>query len=466
MTSQPKAANQAPWRQDNEPSRNAVPPPADDFAASWTSPETTKNVQPRQPAHGAPPQTNGWTDDTNSSPRISPVKPRSVDKGFAADSGAFPGQGPRTEPRAQPVNSSNVPTPAQPTVTPANTASPKPGLFNLDDSAMDQLFKHNLGVDEDSKSMAGAPNVSYPTATQPIPEPTVTAPAQTEAQNQPSTGLFSIDDSVIDRIFADLVVEQQNDVTPKGPTTDFSGQIASAAERHVVSEPPALPNAQLGQPPYGAAETSNVPPAKSFSESHALPPHQVSPGTDINQQFGAASAAPPPKVQGVGRLDSRVDTNIDQGSGRIASIGKFLLDQKDIEKLGKITDSDLSNSSMRILTREAAQELQQLLHLIGQQEGVIGSVIVGHDGLLIANVMPADVDAESVGQWALGIYMNTATSIKKIGQDRVHQIVGKTPRGYIVIADFGGGLLVTMSNGQDTDALIPLMRSITQLVSQ
>jgi predicted regulator of Ras-like GTPase activity (Roadblock/LC7/MglB family) len=177
-------------------------------------------------------------------------------------------------------------------------------------------------------------------------------------------------------------------------------------------------------------------------------------------------SAPPPKIEGIGRLDSRADTSNDQGSGRIASIGKFLLDQKDLEKITKLTDSDLSDSSMRILTTEAAQELNTLLHHIGTIPSVIGSVIVGHDGLLIANTMPQDIEAESIGQWAMGIYMNTTDNILKMNQKKVHQIVGKTPRGYIVIADFGGGLLVTISDGQETNTLIPLLRSITQLVAQ
>lgn len=177
-----------------------------------------------------------------------------------------------------------------------------------------------------------------------------------------------------------------------------------------------------------------------------------------------APAVPPPKIEGVGRLDSRVDHNQDAGSGRISSIGKFLLDQKDFEKIGKMSNADLTDSSMKILTQEAASELTSLLHHIAGQNAVVGSVIVGHDGLLIANTMPPEMDAESVGVWALGVYMNTQHVVRKMGQNTVHQIVSKTPKGYLVIADFGGGLLVVLSDGKDTDTLIPLMRSITQLI--
>ena len=87
------------------------------------------------------------------------------------------------------------------------------------------------------------------------------------------------------------------------------------------------------------------------------------------------------------------------------------------EKIGKLTTSDINETKMRILTMEAAGELQGLLHHIGTLDKVVGSVIVGHDGLLIANTMPPDLDAESIGVWALGVYMNTEHVVKKMGQD-------------------------------------------------
>jgi predicted regulator of Ras-like GTPase activity (Roadblock/LC7/MglB family) len=245
--------------------------------------------------------------------------------------------------------------------------------------------------------------------------------------------LFAIDDSVIDKIFEDNLGVKDANV----PNINVNQAVKTISEAAAAPQmpPPAPPMPQMPQMPQAMAAP-------------------------------AAPQMPPPKIEGVGRLDSRTDVAADSGSGRIASIGKFLLDQKDLEKIGKITGSDLSDTKMRILTMEAAQELQQLLHHIGTQATVVGSVIVGHDGLLIANTMPSDMDAESIGVWALGVYMNTEHVIKKMGQDRVHQIVSRTPRGYLVIADFGGGLLVTVSDGKDTDTLIPLMRSITQLVAQ
>ena len=144
------------------------------------------------------------------------------------------------------------------------------------------------------------------------------------------------------------------------------------------------------------------------------------------------------------------------------STGKFLLKQSDIEQLQKISESEQSELRTRMLTIEASEDLQTLLVEIGSLKGVLGCLIVGHDGLLIANTMPEEVDAESIGVWCLGEYMNTEHVMKKMGHERVHQIVNRTARGCIVVAEFGGGLLVAIIEEEN---LVEVMRKITDLVS-
>jgi predicted regulator of Ras-like GTPase activity (Roadblock/LC7/MglB family) len=158
----------------------------------------------------------------------------------------------------------------------------------------------------------------------------------------------------------------------------------------------------------------------------------------------------PAKFVGAG-LDNRPGVTGDVGLGRFYSIGKFSLE--DLEKIGNIITSDLSDTQ-RWLTREAAIELQSLLQSVASQAGVIGSVVVGNDGLLIASTLPPEMDGEQIGVWALAVFMNTQNAAMKLGHDRVYQIVAKTPRGYIVIADFGSGLLVTVTDTRETDAPI------------
>ncbi|MBS1956810.1 MAG: roadblock/LC7 domain-containing protein [Cyanobacteria bacterium SZAS-4] len=430
---------------------------------------------PTQPSFGAPPQPFGAQPAAAADaggPKISAITPRSA---APAEPPPMPGMDRRNpSPFAMPGAAPQTMAPPQPMASPFAQPEPVPvaaavaqpsqknGLFDLDDSAMDELFSKNLGVNEQAtpSNQAGQPQQaaapvfqSPPVMAQQPPAPPANPFSRPAPQMAPS----------MPNPFAPLSAPPAQ---PAPPPQQPQAQPAWG------QQPPAPPSMQ--QPPQqgGLFSIDDSMIDKIFADNAAPQPPQVAAAPQFNvneavKEFAeVAQNVPPPKIAGVGRLDSRTDTAADAGSGRIASIGKFLLDQKDLEKIGKLTGSDLSETKMRILTMEAAQELQTLLQHIGTQETVIGSVIVGHDGLLIANTMPPDIDAESMGVWALGLYMSTEMVIKKMGQDRVHQIVSRTPKGYVVIADFGGGLLVTVSDGKDTDTLIPLMRSITQLVAQ
>jgi predicted regulator of Ras-like GTPase activity (Roadblock/LC7/MglB family) len=304
------------------------------------------------------------------------------------------------------------------------------------------------------------------------------------APQQTKSGLFQVDDGDMDNLFdkvllnpaaeaaqANAAVQQQQQQpmgappapppmgfggAPPQPQQPGNGQYPPQGAMPGMPAAPAMPGMPGGMPgmPGAPGGMPGMPPAP-------MPAPEAPPAVGYVPQN---SNVPPPKIEGIGKLDASADV-AETGSGRIAAIGKFLLDQKDLEKLSKITAADQQDIKMRILTLEASEDLQTLLSEIGGQEKVIGSVIVGHDGLLIANTMPEEVDAESIGVWALGVYMNTEHVTKKMGHERVHQVVSRTPRGYVVIADFGGGLLVTITEGTDTDTLIPLMRKITDLVS-
>jgi predicted regulator of Ras-like GTPase activity (Roadblock/LC7/MglB family) len=351
---------------------------------------------------------------------------------------------------------------AAPAQAPLATAKQN-GLFNLDDSAMDELFMKNLGVTEGPPGPAtatpaflAAPVPNQPPANPFMKSPPPQAPGPQTQQANPFAPLANPQ--------AAQMPTQQLQQMPQGAPQPAWGGAPPA--------PPAPPQQQQqGGPGLFSIDDSMI--DRIFSDEAPPQPAGAPPTFNVGKVneavreiVQAVPLVPITKIDGIGKLDTKAESTDNVGGGRIASIGKFLLDQKDLEKIGKLTNSDLSESKMRILTTDAAQELQNLLHHIGAQKTVLGSVIVGHDGLLIANTMPNDLDAESIGVWALGIYMNTENVLRKMGQERVYQIVARTIKGYVVIADFGGGLLVTVSDGKDTDALIPLMRAITQLVAQ
>lgn len=394
-------------------------------------------------------------------------------------------------------------------------------LFKFNDRDMDELFSQNLGVRElavptkstkkiiQESEVLPAKQIIVETNQQensifeevstPSPLPAVPASAvntnNNQVNNQPipandssgsinkvadaNTLLAPLDDNMIDQIFsASLGIPEQaasKRTIPSVPSLDHmavlpgqSEQVAPATNlptpnRSSIGQAQSNPFSQIQSPTnITAGDAPEAPPAVNARSSNTAKPQ---PGRGSAEPSKPSTSAPKTKIPGVGRLDSRGDSLPDSGSGRIASIGKFLLDNKDLEKIGKITGSDLSESSLRTLTLEASQELKNLLAQIDCLQGVIGTVIVGHDGLLIANTLPAETDAESLGVWGMGVYMGTTHVVDKLGNDKVRQIVSQTDRGYLVIANFGAGLLITLTNPLLIDNLLPLMRTITQLVA-
>ncbi len=413
---------------------------------------------------------------------------------------------------------SSEPKTVLPSLAPANTAKVEDEgqhLFKFDDGAIDKLFSNNLGVHErsvsastqSSTSLPPAPVMPPPTATpeissmppsmQPVSQPAMqpaseprpatiapdmiapatstpaissassaqfstsaaqapvpgnipqAAPATSSDNQGKANSLFAIDDNMIDRIFTDHlgVPEQVSKDAFKSPAVQ-----AALPEIEANQEMTFVPN-------------DYVTPT-SLSENTTVPPVQAELRKEL-EQFGNSSSyvSGKQKVAGVGRLDNRVEPSSDPGSGRIASIGKFLLDSKDLEKIGRITASDLSEGKMRTLTLEANEELKTLLRQIDAQQGVLGTLVVGHDGLLIAHTMSQDADAETLGVEAFGVFMGTVQIVEKLGDENVRQIVSQTNQGYLIIANFGAGLLVTLTNPIMLDKLLPLMRTITQLVA-
>jgi predicted regulator of Ras-like GTPase activity (Roadblock/LC7/MglB family) len=110
--------------------------------------------------------------------------------------------------------------------------------------------------------------------------------------------------------------------------------------------------------------------------------------------------------------------------------------------------------------------LSQYLACLSQDSAVIGSVMFGNDGFVLADTMPPDFDTESIGVWALGLYMNTENVSKKMGYPRVRHFISRTSCGTFLVADFGDRLVATLSDGKDMETLTRLIGRISKLPPQ
>jgi len=94
------------------------------------------------------------------------------------------------------------------------------------------------------------------------------------------------------------------------------------------------------------------------------------------------------------------------------------------------------------------ERFSRILDTLITEPGVIGALIVGLDGTLVADKLPPEYDRETIGIMSLGVYINTVNSAKKLGQNHLHQMVCQTKMGCLVIANLGDVLLITVSDSQ------------------
>lgn len=182
------------------------------------------------------------------------------------------------------------------------------------------------------------------------------------------------------------------------------------------------------------------------------------------------SSGPYPKISEIDLNKARAarlatTDNTSESSGRIKGLGKFLLDEQSEAAIGNLSSSNRNLSHARILSDEEALALQECLSPIESIQGVAGCIVLGYDGMIVMNTLPAHADQDALSAWALLTYMNTHELIRVVGHTKLRQFVSRTFSGYLLLADFGQGLLLAVSDNASREAILPLMKSIRKVTA-
>jgi predicted regulator of Ras-like GTPase activity (Roadblock/LC7/MglB family) len=220
------------------------------------------------------------------------------------------------------------------------------------------------------------------------------------------------------------------------------------------------------------------------SRSSSLPIEAI--GDRINQLFNEPEQSKPPTIvaqpaiqsehaqqssvmendvneclASLGRLaEVRYATN---NPGTIKDFGRFLLTDDTMEKIQNVIQKGLSHSNARVITLDAARQMAAALDPILKVQGVVGYMVCGYDGLPITSALPNEIDVESLGGCSLVSYMNSHHIIKVMGHAHIKQLMMQTQSGYMLLADFGKGILVTLSNERDAAVLAKLSETVESI---
>lgn len=200
-------------------------------------------------------------------------------------------------------------------------------------------------------------------------------------------------------------------------------------------------------------QVESSPPTKPWQEIREKDALQ-----QLQQKTGPMDSDVNACLSSVGRLaDIRYATN---SPGNINNLGKFLLTDDAVASIETCISNGQGQSHARVITLDAAMQLEAALEPIVRTPGVAGYMVLGYDGFVIGNKLSADIDVELLAGCALVTYMNSHSIMKVMGYTKLRQMVCKNSAGNMILADFGKGFLVTLTGETDAALLASLCQTI------
>jgi len=286
-----------------------------------------------------------------------------------------------------------------------------------------------------------------------------------EAEAEPTEGdgesesLFALGDSDVDDIFAGLAGDQLdvNAETLKKvkdgdkPEPPIPASLVETGDRIPVISADKKPN-QTGDMPAMKKETKAKEDEEDESEEEEKVEEEAVPDSPEAaklkkelKEFGKLSgrSANAPKVSG-------------ESVGTMKTIGKLLIDNQAIEniiKAGEQRKLGQNLSTARIISSARGQGIMELLHKIDTYEGVVGSIIVGHDGLVMASTLKDGWDKDIMGALSTALLSTSNLTTKKLEIGKLRQMVMLTRSGNqdktTVLTDVDVGILAVFVEETD-----------------
>ncbi|MCC6978228.1 MAG: hypothetical protein IT343_07890, partial [Candidatus Melainabacteria bacterium] len=135
--------------------------------------------------------------------------------------------------------------------------------------------------------------------------------------------------------------------------------------------------------------------------------------------------------------------------GTMKTVGKLLLDVSVVESIIKAEEEQrtigANLATARVISAARGEGIQSLLNHIDTFPNVYGSLIVGHDGLVIAASTRSDMDKDT-----LGVLSTALLSTSNLGTNKLE--IGKL-RQMVLLTDLKGELKVTVLTDVDVGIL-------------
>jgi uncharacterized protein len=356
----------------------------------------------------------------------------------------------------------------EPPVVSEGEEAPATGIFGVKvDNEVDDIFS------------TLAPAESLKEFKKPEPEPEhESEPVSAPVAKAERDGIFdeSVNDE-LDDIFSNLApAEAQMTVKDK--------ERIAAQEESAEAMSEALPEAESEPESFApeVAETAVVAQEESFAPQPQQPEESFEPVEAPQSESEGMMINPVTKnkeVKEFGRLSSRAANVTGQAPptvGTMKTIGKLLLDVQAIENIIKSGEEGTIGAGLtnaRVITAQRGEGIKALLAKIDSYDGVIGSLIVGHDGLVIAATVGTGMDKDILGALSTALLSTSNLATLKLDIGKLRQMVLLTEHGAngtsakpvtTVLTDVEVGILAVFLDTQNLEQVDGLLVAIHETI--
>ncbi len=335
---------------------------------------------------------------------------------------------------------------------------------------------------------------------------------EAEPANDSET-LFQLGDSDVDDIFAGLAGSQLDvnaetlmKVKPQEQEVSMPSSLVETGDRIPVLNPDAYPKtpSQTGDMPSMSLEQADKVKAEEKKEAErakVAEPAKVeaklegstesstaeiadadeSEDTDDEPSIEVVVAKESPEtatlkkeLKEFGKLSNKSATAaqvVGENVGTMRTIGKLLIDNQAIENIIKAGEQRKLGSGLstaRVISSARGQGIMDLLHKIDQYEGVFGSLIVGHDGLVMASTLKEGWDKDMMGALSTALLSTSNLTTKKLEIGKLRQMVMLTKLGAqnktTVLTDVDVGILAVFVEATDITKIDGLLEIIHKTI--
>jgi predicted regulator of Ras-like GTPase activity (Roadblock/LC7/MglB family) len=216
--------------------------------------------------------------------------------------------------------------------------------------------------------------------------------------------------------------------------------------------------------------------AKEEAEAKAKGEAEAKAKTEAKTEEEGAEEAPaeskdtpaankPKEVKEFGRLSAKSATagTTTETVGTMKTIGKLLIDVPAIENIIKTGESGTIGKNLataKVISLQRGEGINALLQKIDTHPGIAGSLIVGHDGLVISSTLKAGKDKDTIGVLSVACLSSTNLGTKKLEIGKLKQMVFITDKTITVLTDVEVGILAVLLDHLEVDKIDGVLQAI------